>query len=230
MKLPLLLSVPHAGLRVPEEVVRQCKLSLAEIVEDGDEGAAEIYALSGEVDAYVTTDIARAIVDLNRSEDDRRSDGVVKTHTCTNVPVYDAPLSSDTIENLLESYYRPYHERLCELSAEGPRLGIDCHTMMATGPPIGPLAGQERPRICISDGEGKTCPPESFAIVVASFREAFGFEPAINHPFTGGYITRRHALEMPWIQLEVSRAPFLQPTDKRALVLEALRLACSKIE
>ena len=75
MTLPLLISVPHAGLRVPPEAERFCKLTETEIAKDGDEGAAEIYTIESEVECYVTTDIARAIVDLNRAEDDRRKDG-----------------------------------------------------------------------------------------------------------------------------------------------------------
>ena len=88
MKLPLLVSVPHAGIRVPEEAEPYCILTSEQIVEDGDVGAAEIYTLEPEVEAYVTTQIARAIVDLNRAEDDRRADGVVKTHTCWNIQFY----------------------------------------------------------------------------------------------------------------------------------------------
>ncbi len=230
MKLPILVSVPHAGLRIPEEVERLCRLTPAQIVEDGDEGAAEVYAICDEVQAFVTTDVARAIVDLNREETDRRPDGVVKTHTVTNVPVYEPFPSAATIELLLARYYRPYHQRLRDLASDAVRLGFDCHTMMAIGPPIGPMAGEERPRICISNGDGTTCPPGWLEIVAESFRDVLGFEPALNEPFKGGYITRAHAAEMPWIQIELSRAPFLPIAEKRKRVLEALRAACARIE
>jgi N-formylglutamate deformylase len=93
VKMPLLISVPHAGLRIPEVVRSICVLSERDIIEDGDEGAADVYDLAPEVLKYVRTDVARAIVDMNRAEDDRRADGVVKTHTCWNVPVYSESLS-----------------------------------------------------------------------------------------------------------------------------------------
>ena len=92
MKLPILMSVPHAGLQVPPEAAPCCCLTESEIIADGDDGAAEIYDLADHVAEYVTTGIARAIVDQNRAVDDRRADGVVKTHTCWNVPVYREPL------------------------------------------------------------------------------------------------------------------------------------------
>ena len=133
-RLPVLLSVPHAGLEVPEEARAYCVLTPEQIAEDGDEGAREIYDLETEVEAFLTTDVARAIVDLNRSEDDRRPDGVVKTHTCFNVPVYDPFPPDEVIEELLDRYYRTYHARLRDLASGGVRLGLDCHTMLAIGP------------------------------------------------------------------------------------------------
>ena len=94
MSEPLLLSVPHAGLTIPSEVANLCLLTKNEIIEDGDEGAAEIYLpLENEVSALVTTVVARAIVDMNRAEDDRGKDGVVKTHTCWDVQIYSEPPS-----------------------------------------------------------------------------------------------------------------------------------------
>jgi formiminoglutamase len=82
MKLPLIVSVPHAGLTVPEEVRSYCVLTPKQILADCDEGAAEIYNLKSEAAAYITTSVARAIVDMNRAENDRGRDGIVKTHTC----------------------------------------------------------------------------------------------------------------------------------------------------
>ena len=146
MTLPLLVSVPHAGLRVPAEVERLCALTPQEVAADGDGGAAEIYAFEDEVGAFVTTDVARAVIDMNRSRDDIRADGVVKTHTCWNVPVWNRPLSQAEVDGLLDEYHRPYHERLTELGRSGEwMLGVDCHTMAATGPPLGPDPGTGGP-------------------------------------------------------------------------------------
>ncbi|MDE0392667.1 MAG: N-formylglutamate amidohydrolase [Rhodospirillales bacterium] len=229
MSLPLLLSVPHAGLTVPLEAEPWCVLTEREIAEDGDEGAAEIYDLESAVAAFQTTDVARAIVDLNRAEDDRRGDGVVKTHTCWNVPVYRAPLSEAAIEQLLDRYHRPYHRRLAELAAEGyARLAIDCHTMAAKGPPVGPDSGQERPWICLGYGEG-TCPTSWIEALRDCFVERIGPRVTINEPFSGGYITRHHAADMPWLQLEMSRAPFLSNAEKKEMVRAVLTRLVERI-
>ena len=110
--LPLLLSVPHAGLEIPEEVEELNALSPEQIAADGDGGSREIYfPLRPRVRAFLSTPVARAFVDLNRAEDDRRLDGVVKLETCWQVPVYRQPLDAATVERLLERYHRPHHRR-----------------------------------------------------------------------------------------------------------------------
>lgn len=220
--LPILVSVPHAGLQVPDEVAPLCRLTPREIAEDGDEHAAEIYDVATAVARYVTTDVARAIVDLNRSEDDRRQDGVVKTHTCFNVRIYERSLSAGEIDTLLSKYYRPYHARLRELVGRDVVLGLDCHTMLAVGPPIGPGAGEERPHVCLSNGDG-TCPPAWMAQLLGCFEREFGPHVSVNDPFRGGFIARSHARDMPWVQLELSRAPFANNRAKREAILSALR-------
>lgn len=225
MSLPLLLSVPHAGLGVPPEAEPFCVLTPEEIAEDGDEGAAEIYALEAEVAAFQTAGIARAIVDLNRAPDDRRPDGVVKTHTCFNVPVYREFPPEPVIETLLDRYYWPYQRALTRLASRDLRLAIDCHTMLAIGPPIGPGPGIERPWVCLSNADG-TCPQDWIEALRRCFQEVFDGPVTINDPFRGGYITRTHAAEMPWVQLELSRAPFLSTAAKRERVLAALTKWC----
>ncbi|MCG6940561.1 MAG: N-formylglutamate amidohydrolase [Thiohalocapsa sp.] len=222
-RLPLLISVPHAGLAVPEQVQALNLLTPGQIAADGDEGAAAIYAgLRQWVAHFVTTDIARAFVDLNRAEDDFRKDGVVKTHTCWDEPIYREPLPLATVETLLARWHRPYHRRLSELAGSGVVLGVDCHTMAAAGPPVGPDTGQPRPEVCIGDGDG-ACPRDWAEHLVDCFRRHFTGEVTLNRPFSGGYIVRAHAAELPWVMIELSRAPFASDTEKGRRVLAALR-------
>ena len=199
-----------------------CALTPDEVADDGDGGAAEIYSIEAEVGALVTTDVARAIVDLNRARDDRRADGAVKTHTCWDVAVWRQPLHEDIVVALLDAYHAPYHERLTRLGLSGEwLLGVDCHTMAATGPPLGPDPGRERPWACLGNADG-TCPQQWIETLRDAFQQQFDGPVKVNDPFRGGYITRSHADEMPWIQIELSRAPFLPDEDKRQVVLTAL--------
>ena len=221
MRLPVLLSVPHAGLDIPPEVMSYNLLTEKQIAEDGDEGAAEIYDLEGMVDAYVTTRVARAFVDMNRAADDRRKDGVVKTDTCWDVPIYTEPLPESLVERLLAGYHYPYHLKLEKLSP-ARQLCVDCHTMAAVGPPAGPDHGKPRPFICLSNAR-VACPD----CLLAKFKEIlqveFGLPVSVNDPFEGGYIIRRHCSVTPWIQVEFTRDRQISSGRKRDGFLKALR-------
>ncbi len=231
MTLPLLLSLPHAGLEVPESLQGNCLLSPQQIIADSDEFAREIYGpLETQVAVFVRTEIARAVLDMNRAEDDFRKDGVVKTHTCWEVPIWREPLSESTVHRLLDTYYKPYHRQLSAgAGRSGVLLGVDCHTMAAHGPPVGPDPGAERPQVCLGNAGGKSCPEEWIQILQSALQSRFPGRVALNSPFSGGYITCRHGLEMPWVQLEISRGEFAGPMEKGSWVKTALAEAVGAI-
>ncbi|MEE4218468.1 MAG: N-formylglutamate amidohydrolase [Xanthomonadales bacterium] len=231
MTLPLLLSVPHAGTGVPRRLAGNCLLSEAQVARDGDEFAAEIYApLETGVRYMVRTDVARAVLDMNRAEDDLRKDGVVKTHSCWDEPVWKRPLGAKQKQWLLETYHRPYHRRLSELARDrGLLLAIDCHTMAEYGPPVGPDPAAKRPQACLGNANGRSCPDAWTAILQRALQTHFPGEVTVNRPFSGGYITRFHGTEMPWIQLELSRGAFASPEEKSRWVAASLEEAAAQI-
>jgi formiminoglutamase len=220
MKLPVLVSVPHAGLDIPEELRPYNRLTPREIAEDGDQGADEIYNIRDEVSAFVTTPVARAFLDMNRAEDDRRKDGVVKTHTCWNVPIYETRPPEEVFSEVIARYHRPYHNRLTELAARVV-IGIDCHTMAEKGPPVGPDPGRERPLVCIGTGNG-SFPLEQAESLVQYLAPLFRGLVTIDTPFRGGYIVRHHGRELPWLQLELSRTSVFSNREKRLRIIAAL--------
>ncbi|MAT38535.1 MAG: N-formylglutamate amidohydrolase [Ectothiorhodospiraceae bacterium] len=224
-RLPFLISVPHAGIIIPHEVRHLNLLRRDEIVADTDVTADAIYAqLEPHVLRYASSHIARAFVDLNRAEDDIRKDGVVKTHTCWDVPIYSEPLEDETIASLLRDYHRPYHNLLTKYAGEGPIFGIDCHTMAAVGPPVAPDTGKRRPKVNLGDVYGTSCPAEWVQLLCDCLSEVFGEETSLNVPFAGGWITRTHASEIPWVQLELSREAWEPPEIKGQRLLRALQM------
>jgi N-formylglutamate deformylase len=227
MTLPIAISVPHAGLQIPDEAARYCQLTSAQITKDGDEFAAEIFDFRPEVSEYITTEVARAIVDLNRAPNDRRPDGVVKTHTIWNEPIYSEPIPDEIIDQLLANHYHPYHRRLSKFSKCDLMFAVDCHTMAAEAPPIGPAPGTKRPEICIGNVQGQSFPASWTTLLHDSFQQAFApFSVTLNEPFAGGYICQYHGREMPWVQLEVSRSEFLPHSDVKSRIIQALSTTC----
>ena len=75
--------------------------------------------------------------------------------------------------------------------------------------------------VCLGNADG-TCPQDWIEDLKQRFEQVFGPHVTINEPFRGGYITRTHAAEMPWVQLELSRALFATNAEKCQGVLSAL--------
>lgn len=227
MQLPILISVPHAGTRIPPEVNGLCLLSQSDILTEYDAGSDTIYcSLEEHVTGFCTTDIARSLVDLNRAPDDIGGNGVIKSHTCRNVPVYRHFPDKNLVQQLLDRHYMPYHEKLsAAASTDTIKLGIDCHTMSAVGPPVSPDPGRERPLVCLSNANG-TCRQEWLDSLATCLAAAFKEKIAINAPFRGGHIIRTHAAEIPWLQVEISQTEAYSDDFKKNCLLEGLHRFC----
>jgi formiminoglutamase len=179
------------------------------------------------VAGFVTTNVARAIVDLNRPPDDFGPDGMIKTHTCRGLPIYKKALLKEQTEILLDRYYWPYHKKITELS-KNLLFGLDCHTMLAIGPPVSPDPGQKRPEVCLSNANS-TCPQSWLEMFAGYLAEQLGTKVSKNQPFKGGHIIRYHSKTIHWMQLELSRDTFLSLDAQRSGVLRALRHFCKAL-
>ncbi len=221
-KLPFLLSIPHGGEAVPEEIAGRFQLDLKGIRQDGDSFTRNIYGLHDRVETLLETPIARAAVDLNRDVSDRpprNPDGVIKSRTCVGKTIYrsDAPLDEATIALLLEKYHEPYHQKIrTVLDDPGSiRIALDCHSMEAVGPEISPDPGEARPLFCLGSNFGKSCPHDLVDKLAASLRQAFELKQTdivTDRPFAGGFITRTYGgRPIPWIQVEMNRIFYLSP-------------------
>ena len=234
MTLPVLLSIPHGGDRVPPEATRHTVLDEASLFSDGDACTRAIYDLGDAVAAVQQADIARAFVDLNRPSDDRppaNPDGVVKSLTADGIPVWRGagPPPDDLAATLIDRYWRPYHARLAELARRpGIRVAFDCHSMAEVAPAIAPRPGERRPLFCLSNGSGTTAPQSLLEELAAALAGAFGCarrEIRLNDPFRGGHITRWHGRRFaaggtPWVQIEMNRSwylaePWYDPATRR---------------
>lgn len=219
LPLPVVLSIPHGGMAIPEEVSPIVCLSAAELFDDSDGFTREIYHLGSRVQGEIAADVARAFVDLNRVVDDlppANPDGVVKRLTCHGLPIYVRPLDPPLIAALLKKYYEPYHRRLrAMIRQRGVKLLLDCHSMTDIGPSISPDGGKKRPGICLGDNHGRSADPLLTRRLADSLRRSFSLaeeEVRINTPFSGGHITRTYGYNpLPVIQVEINRALYLSP-------------------
>lgn len=239
MKLPVLVTVPHGGLDLPPEAA-SCLLSPYEIALDGDTWSIDLYAFGERVYQWISTSVPRAIVDLNRAPDDlppANPDGVVKSRTVDGTRVWPdiAGPRPELTRILLTQHYAPWHDAVIAAArTAGLVLGLDCHTMLAVGPPGHAFADRSRPLICLGNrgnangtaaaGESLSAPTDLLLLLLDNLALMLQHEDVdieieeprfrLNVPFRGGYIARHHSTttQLPWIQLELSRALYL-PTD-----------------
>ena len=232
-RYPFLISVPHGGTRVPDEVSFLFALTKAELAYYSDPATRALYQFHDRVVSYLDTDISRMAVDLNRPPyhlPPRHPDGVVKLRTVDGTPVYRDGALPDirVIHHLLMDHYFPYHAEIDRLLDPGRiAFAMDCHSMLPQGPPSHRDAGKERPLICLGNngdekgeqrpGSLSTCPAPWIQALAAAFREEFG-QPGkvtINKPFSGGFITNAHYWHkgIPWVQIEVNRNLYENGTE-----------------
>jgi N-formylglutamate deformylase len=231
-KLPVLISIPHCGYRVPEELKGRILLSTKDIFDDSDTFAGDIYNIEKHVLYFFKADIARAFIDLNRPPSEfppENPDGVIKSRTCHDLFIHKKEMepNQDLRNSLLKKYYEPYHRKIKKaLKDPEIRLGLDCHTMDIFGPVRAIDAGKRRPMICLGNLSGKSCSQEIIDQLTGCFIRAFGLDPSEvtqNRPFQGQHITRAYGNNpAPWVQVEMSKALYMKAPyfDEKTLKID----------
>ena len=222
---PLVVSVPHAGLRTagfertlnPELDVR-C---------DADLFVDRLYRI-GEPDApevYIAAQTSRFVCDMNRDPDDvsvgavpehpgpRNSDGrgFIWAITTTGVPTLLRPLSLDEWRERT-AIHAAYHDAVTRALARarerfGYAILLDGHSMPSRGRSGHKDPGRARADVVPGDRDGTSCAPALMAHVTRHFETA-GLRVVPNDPYKGGFITTHHgrpADRIHAIQIELRR-------------------------
>ena len=232
-KLPILLSIPHGGTKRPKELEDHLCITNKDQFDDSDPFVIEIYNLENKVERVISSEIARAYIDLNRSPQDlppQNPDGLIKSTTCYQKKIYIKGREPDDslTKKLIQLYYLPYHRSIQKSLREiDLQLCLDCHSMASQAPNISPDGkNKERPLFCLSNQNGKTSSNEMIELLADCISESFQInrnQILLNNPFLGGYITKTYGNNpIPWIQIEMNRKLYLTDPwfDKDSLTLK----------
>ncbi len=223
-KLPLLVSVPHAGTGVPEaQRARMTEAALA--LPDTDWHVDRLYGFVEELGAsMILATQSRYVIDLNRAPDSKPLyPGASNTELCPTTTFDEAPVYRDGAEpdegeiaKRLETVWRPYHAKiekeLARIKAEhGIALLWDAHSIRSRVPRF--FEGR-LPDLNLGTADGASADPELTALLgsVAREAEALGYSHAINGRFKGGNITRSFGVPAEGIhavQLELSQITYM---------------------
>lgn len=201
-KVPMLVSMPHVGIDIPDEVAARmapCALVRA----DTDWHLTELYGFLGEMGvSTLSARWSRYLIDLNRPPEDTNlypgldTTGLCPTDTFERERLYlpgMAPAEAEVRERL-ERYWRPYHT---QLRAELDRLlGLfgrvvlwDAHSITSRVPRF--FEGK-LPDLNFGTADGRSCAAGLERAVLQVARSQPRFTMVVNGRFKGGHITRHY--------------------------------------
>ena len=228
----VIVSCPHAGRHYPEELVAAGSIGLAAL-RDLEDFAVDtlLYDLRHTNIGGISSQIARAYIDMNRPEDALDQNmfhepvkaakqsrkvlagyGLLPRLTSARTPIYDKLLSAEAANQRIEFAYRPYHNKLQELLRNGTQshghyVLVDFHSMPATDQYDRPL-----PDIVLGDCNGRTLAPY-MGKQIDDFIRSKDFTIGWNTPYSGGYITSHYGKATSTgqsLQIEVNRSLYMR--------------------
>lgn len=219
---PLLVSVPHDGRAIPDDIAATIT-DAGRAIPDTDWHVAQLYDFVRELDAsLIVANFSRYVVDLNRPADDsalypgQLSTGLCPEHTFDGAAIYEPGVSID-VELRTEQYWRPYHDKIATTlaamrEAHGYALLWDAHSIPSRVPL---LFDGELPELNIGTWDGRSC-DAARSDAIAAVAKASGYGWVVNGRFRGGYITRHYGdpgRGVHAMQLEIAQRAYMDESS-----------------
>ncbi len=229
-RVPVLLSVPHAGTLFPPELASVFKAELAQDQDDADWYVDKLYDFSlNQGITMITAVYSRWVIDLNRDPEDKPlyDDGRIITGLCPMTNFLGEPLYTDNsvmlddseIERRKTRYYWPYHNKLQELIQDlkqefGKVLLWDCHSIKQY---VSTIYKDKIPDLILGDADGASASPQTIETAFTALKSST-YTVDHNYPFRGGYITRTYGRPLEnqqALQLEMTKINYMDDTETK---------------
>jgi N-formylglutamate deformylase len=219
-RVPLLISMPHNGQEIPDEIAAKMSLK-ARAVPDTDWYKDKLYDFAVELGAYILIPkFNRYVIDLNR--DPNGIDlypGANSTELCPTTafdlsPLYIDGYSPDEVEikRRTQLYWQPYHQAIETTLAKikqqfNQAVLLEAHSILSHVPRF--FDGR-LPDFNFGNSDGKSCSDEMLERV-----RNLVFSPytmVCNGRFKGGFITREYGQpqnNIHALQLELSQITYM---------------------
>ena len=234
-KLPLLLSIPHAGTQLTPEV--EAGLSeAAQGLPDTDWHIPLLYDFAREMGVSVLVGhYSRFVIDLNRPSDNQAlystaTTGLYPETLFDGTPTFKPGMTPTPRQRAgyLQHIWQPYHDKIQQELARirqqhGYALLFDAHSIVSVIPRLfdGPL-----PDLNLGTNDGASCSLALAQQLTTRCSEQSQFSWVLNGRFKGGYITRAYGKPQEHqhaVQLELAQCrymdeapPFSWRADKAA--------------
>jgi N-formylglutamate deformylase len=234
---PLLVSLPHDGTGLPEDIAARLTDSALRLP-DTDWHVSRLYDIARELGASILVPrYSRYVVDLNRPPDDtslypgQNTTGLCPVVQFSGEPVYREGGQPDAAEIAarVDTWWRPYHDTLdAELQRirgeHGRAVLWEGHSIRGTLPFLfeGAL-----PVLNLGTAAGSSCTPalqQRLAEVLAGQGD---YTHVVNGRFKGGYITRHYGapdIGVDAVQLEIAQHAYMDEDSFEYLPERAAKL------
>ena len=218
--LPLVVSIPHTGTRMPAEIAAELASDDMRRLPMTDWHLDRLYDFLPQLGATTLCAVySRFIVDLNRSAvpqalyPGRFETGLVPEQTFQGEQVYARRPEPAVVEARRREYHAPYHAQLATLleSTRG-RFGgvvlVDAHSVASKA---SLLHGELVEDVFLGNRDGATCGDWLVDRLDESFTSR-GLRVARNRPYKGGYITDHYGRmdDVEAIQIEMCQRIYMQ--------------------
>lgn len=224
-QLPLLISMPHAGLKLTP-AVREGLVDAAQSLPDTDWHIPRLYDFAQALGAsVVAAEYSRFVIDLNRPEDDQplyvgATTGLYPATLFEGEPLFkegQVP-SADERATYLEQIWRPYHDTLRnELQRLREQFGYallwDAHSIRSHIPH---LFDGKLPDFNLGTFNGASCDAQLAGQLEAVCAESTDFSHVLNGRFKGGHITRHYGQpgqNIHAVQLELAQSTYMEERE-----------------
>ena len=218
--LPLLISVPHDGRELPQDIAARMTTA-GRATPDTDWDVAKLYEFAAAMGATVlVANFSRYVVDLNRAADGsvlypgQLVTGLCPQETFAGDGIYrQGNVGEDETAARVAKYWRPYHDRIrATLDAmrveHGFALLWDAHSIPSVVPR---LFDGELPLLNLGSNNGASC-GHNIENAVWRIAAASSCSAVCNGRFTGGFITRHYGdpeNRFQALQLEIAQRAYM---------------------
>jgi N-formylglutamate amidohydrolase len=186
--VPIVANLPHSGMIVPDAIAAQFLPEHLRSLPHTDWHLDQLYRSLPTLGITVLQAThSRYVVDLNRPLQEPLFGNfwaaVMPEKTAFDKPIYATLPSPEQLQERIDTFYLPYHQKLTALLQE--RIATFGHVYLLDLHSFGALLTEA---VCLGNRNGKTCSDSLIATVEKHFLSK-GYQTVRNKVFNGGYIT-----------------------------------------
>ncbi|GAA4113631.1 N-formylglutamate deformylase [Aquimarina addita] len=227
-KVPILISIPHAGTQFPVEIKHYYKKKMRNHLDDTDWYVHKLYEFAPSLGiTIIKANLSRWVIDLNRDPksiplytDNRLITAITPITDFYGNNIYTSSSSEPDpieIQRRLDLYYWPYYRQIETLIADlkkkfGKVLLWDAHSIRHL---VSTIQKKPFPDMILGNNDQKTAHPQLILTALEKLRSK-KFEVAHNTPFKGGHITRyfgKPAQNVHALQLEMNKILYMDDNE-----------------